>query len=350
MSNVGNKYKVGVFAVVAFLILVFGLVALGSFKYFRKTYEFMTAVSTSVQGLEKGAKVKMKGVPIGSVDKIQLGPEMKVTYIYMKFDPEAFEKIATVKPEYLALVRQKSTDVFVKRLTELVDQGLRCQLVYGDITGTLFVDIAFFDPKEYPVENFVLPPENPPYIPAVPTATIGGIITQVNKVTEGLAQVNIKELADDVKALVQKSNAILDENEFKKIIVQVQEISENLNSLILKANDVLDKKRVDEVMNNMQATFAKINRALDSIERLSEEARSEVKNSRLADTTEKARTLMDSSDAAVKNLNAMKADLARSIEEFNDTLQAAKDLFDSLERNPNSILTGNPEAPVVNPE
>ena len=83
MSNIGNKYKVGVFAIVAFAILILGLISLGTFKYFRTTYSFMTAVSTSVQGLEKGAKVKIKGVTIGSVDKIQLGPEMKVTYIYI---------------------------------------------------------------------------------------------------------------------------------------------------------------------------------------------------------------------------------------------------------------------------
>ena len=112
MSNIGNKYKVGVFAVVAFAILILGLVSLGTLKYFRTTWDFMTVVSASVQGLEKGAKVKIKGVTIGSVEKIQLGPEMKVTYIYMKFDPEAFSKVASLKYNLVGLSSQEMRALF----------------------------------------------------------------------------------------------------------------------------------------------------------------------------------------------------------------------------------------------
>lgn len=350
MSNIGNKYKVGVFAIVAFTILILGLVSLGTFKYFRTTYPFMTVVSASVQGLEKGAKVKIKGVTIGSVVKIQLGPEMKVTYIYMKFDPDAFEKVATVKSSFIGLTHEESISLFEERISELVREGLRCQLGYGDITGSLFVDIADFDEKVYPPGNFELPEEHPPYIPAVPTVTIGSIITEVSKVTQNLAQVNLKEIADDLKLFIQKSNKILDEKEFKKIITQVQSISENMNALVLRVSDVLDKKRLEDITSNIEKTFNKINSTLDSIEKLSEETKSEVKNSKFADTTEKARSLIDSSEATLKNLNSLKADLKTSIDEFNETLRSAKDLFDYLERNPNSVLTGNPEKPVVNPE
>ena len=350
MSNIGNKYKVGVFAIVAFAILILGLISLGTLKYFRTTYDFMTAVSASVQGLEKGAKVKIKGVTIGSVDKIQLGPEMKVTYIYMKFDPETFEKVASAKFKKTDLSPLEYRDLFRKRLAEFVDQGFRCQLGYGDITGTLFVDIAFFDPKQYPPRDFELPAEHPPYIPAVPTVTIGSIITEVSAVTKNLAQVDLKGLSDDLKIFINKSNKILDEAEFKKIFGQVDSISENLNTLIAKANDVLDKKRVEEITDNINTTFKKIDSTLDSIQKLSEQTRSEIKDSKLADTTEKARNLIDTSETTVKNLNSLKADLKSSIDEFNMTLQSAKELFDYLERNPSSVLSGNPEKPVVNPE
>ena len=350
MSNIGNKYKVGVFAVVAFAILILGLVSLGTLKYFRTTWDFMTVVSASVQGLEKGAKVKIKGVTIGSVEKIQLGPEMKVTYIYMKFDPEAFSKVASLKYNLVGLSSQEMRALFGKRMAECVQEGLRCQLGYGDITGTLFIDIAYFDPKQYPPRDFELPAEHPPYIPAVPTVTIGSIITEVSAVTKNLAQVDLKGLSDDLKTFINKSNKILDETEFKKIFGQVDSISENLNALIIKANDVLDKKRVEEITDNINTTFRKIDSTLDSIQKLSEQTKSEIKDSKLADTTEKARNLIDTSEATVKNLNLLKADLKGSIDEFNVTLQSAKELFDYLQRNPGSVLSGNPEKPVVNPE
>jgi paraquat-inducible protein B len=268
----------------------------------------------------------------------------------MKFDPEAFEKVATVQPENIGLSHQKMFVLFSNRIAELVEQGLRCQLQYGDITGTLFVDIAFFDPKENPPLDLALPPGHPPYIPAIPIATIGSIITEVNKITKNLAQINLKEISDSIKLFMQKSNQILDEQDFKKIFRQMESASENLNTLIVRTNEVFDKKRLENIVDNLQTTFKNINSTLVSIEKFSEETRNEIKNSKIADTTEKARNLLESSDTTMKNLNALKADLKNSIEEFNETLRAAKELFDYLERNPNSVLSGSPEKPVVKPE
>ena len=77
MSNKGNKYKVGILVFISFLALILSLLSLGITKYFRKTYAFMTVVNTSVQGLERGAKVKFKGVTVGQVKQIQLDSESK---------------------------------------------------------------------------------------------------------------------------------------------------------------------------------------------------------------------------------------------------------------------------------
>ncbi len=350
MSNIGNKYKVGVLAIVASAILILGLISLGTFKYFKITYPFMTAVSTSVQGLEIGAKVKIKGVTIGSVDKIHLGPEMKVTYIYMKFVPEAFEKVATVKPQIIGLNQEEYVELFKKRISELVDQGLRCQLGYGDITGSMFIDIADFDEKAFPPIVVELPPDHPPYIPAVPTATIGSIISEINMITKNLSQVNMKGLSDDLKLFIEKSNKILDVQEFKGIIAQVQSISENLNALTIKANDVLDKKHVEEITGNIQATFAKINSTLDSIEKLSEETKNEIKNAKIPETSQKARNLIDNSNSAVRNIDLLRNDLRNSIVQLSETLQTTRQLIDYLERNPNSLISGKPDKPVVDAE
>ncbi|HPN85127.1 MAG TPA: MlaD family protein, partial [Victivallales bacterium] len=67
-------------------MFVISLISLGMLKYFRESYEFFTIVESSVQGLEKGAKVKLKGVTIGQVSKIQLASDRSV-HIYMSFDP-----------------------------------------------------------------------------------------------------------------------------------------------------------------------------------------------------------------------------------------------------------------------
>ncbi len=352
MSNIGNKYKVGVLAIVASAILIVGMISLGALKYFRITYEFMTVVTGSVQGLEKGAKVKIKGVTIGSVDKIFLGPDMKVTYIHMKFDPEAFARVATVKPEYAAALDNalEMKGLFKKRLAELVEQGMRCQLQYGDITGTMFIDIAFFDPKEYPPRDFELPPDHPPYLPSIPIVSIGSIITDVQKATQNLAKIDVQKLSDDLNSLLAKANNILDEKEMKETVSRINSISSNLDDLVVRMNEIFDKKRLEDTTHQIQKSLDSFNSTLASIEKLSEETRTQMKDSKIPETAERARMLMENSDATLKSINSLRDDLKRDMEQLYATLQSAKELIDALERTPNSVIYGKPGGPVVEPK
>ncbi len=354
MSNLGNKYKVGVFAVVAFIILIIGLVSLGTFKYFRQTYDFMTVVTASVQGLEKGAKVKIKGVTIGSVAKVQLSPDMGQIYIYMKFDRDAFAKATSRKliqdSELKHMSRQQVLEVFSESMSEHVKNGLRCQLMYGDITGNLFVELAMFDPNKCPPQEFDLPEGHPPYVPSLPTVTIGNIMDEIHRATENIAQMDLKKVSDQMNAFLEKANNILNEQDFRKIVKDVESISSNLDELILRVKDILDKKRLEEMTQNVQRTFDNFNSTLDAIGKLADDTSGELKNTKLAETSEKARNLLDSSNSAVKNLDALRAELKSDMIDLKNTLKSAKDLLDYLERNPSSLISGKPDKPVVEPE
>ncbi|GEM_PF-1513240 len=350
MSNIGNKYKVGVLAMVAFALLMIGLIALGSFKYFRQTYGFMTAVDSSVQGLEKGAKVKIKGVSIGSVTKIQVNPDMKVIYIFMNFDRDAFASATSSKAVMAHLTHKEVLDIFSERVSEHVEKGLRCQLQYGDITGTMFVDLAMFDPKEYPPRDFDLPDDHPPYVPSVPTATIGSIIDEIHKATQNIAKMDLQKISDQLNVFLEKANKFLNDDEIKKIIKDVQSISNNLDQLLVKVNDVMDKKYLEKVSTDLNKAFDNFNQTLASIEKLSEETRNTLKEAKLAETTEKARTLLENSNTMVKNLDDLRKELRLNIEDMEKSLQSAKELFDYLERNPNALISGKPDKPVVDAE
>jgi paraquat-inducible protein B len=63
---------IGAFVVGALVLLVIGVIAFGSGKFFRKSYEFVLYFQGSVNGLNVGAPVKYKGVEIGSVTEILL--------------------------------------------------------------------------------------------------------------------------------------------------------------------------------------------------------------------------------------------------------------------------------------
>ena len=69
----------GAFVVGALALLVIAIIALGSGRLFRKTYEFVLFFQGSVNGLNVGAPVKYKGVEIGSVTDILLQLEKTAT-------------------------------------------------------------------------------------------------------------------------------------------------------------------------------------------------------------------------------------------------------------------------------
>jgi ABC-type transporter Mla subunit MlaD len=307
-----------------------------------------------VQGLEKGAKVKIKGVTIGSVAKVQLSPDMGQIYIYMKFDRDAFAKATSKRviqdSELKHMSRQQVLEVFSENMSEHVKRGLRCQLMYGDITGNLFVELAMFDPDKNPPREFDLPEGHPPYVPSIPTVTIGNIMDEIHRATENIAQMDLKKVSDQLNSFLEKANNILNEKDFRKIIKEVESISSNLDELILRVKDVLDKKRMEEMTQNIQKTFDNFNSTLDAIGKLAQESSSELKDAKLAETSEKARTLLDNSNATVKKLDALRAELKNDMNDLKSTLKSAKDLLDYLERNPSSLISGKPDKPVVEPE
>ncbi len=352
MSNIGNKYKVGVLAIAAFALLVIGLVALGSFRYFKQAYGFMTIVTASVQGLEKGAKVKIKGVTVGSVSKIQLSPDMKQIYIFMKFDSDSFSKAAATPqvPGFKAMPRAEALEIFNEKVSEYVEKGLRCQLQYGDITGSMYVDLAMFDPKDYPPRDFDLPEEHPAYVPSIPSVTIGNIIDEIHHATQNVAKMDLQKISDQLNLFLEKANSLLNDDEIRKIIKDVQSISANLDQLVVRVNDVLDKKRLEEMTDSVQKTFKNFNDTLDAVERLSEDARSELRNAKLAETSDKARTLLDNSNTMVRNIDDLRAELRRSMDDMQESIRSAKELVDYLERNPSSLISGKPDRPVVEPK
>ncbi|TMC94991.1 MAG: MCE family protein, partial [Chloroflexi bacterium] len=63
---------IGAFVVGAVTLAVTAIVTFGSGQFFRHTQRFVLYFSGSLNGLEKGAPVKFRGVPIGSVKEIRL--------------------------------------------------------------------------------------------------------------------------------------------------------------------------------------------------------------------------------------------------------------------------------------
>ena len=267
MSNKGNKYKVGVLVFVSFLALMISLLSLGITKYFRKTYEFMTVVNTSVTGLEKGAKVKFKGVTVGQVKKIQLdvANDNNNIFIIMEFDPKAFAQSSAPTTSNDGMDEFEEGElIFRENLSKNVTKGLRCQLQYLGITGSQYVEISYFDPDKHPVKEIELFPEHPPYLPSVETVSVTNILSEAQEAVTKIAKVDFEKISNQINEFLSSANKLIKNKQTEETINDLREISSNLKNLTNRLNRSLDEKRVAEILDKFNRTIDNINRMVNS--------------------------------------------------------------------------------------
>ncbi|AEB10194.1 MlaD family protein [Desulfobacca acetoxidans] len=139
MAKQANRMMIGVFVVLAVILMAASLVVFGSGKFFKKTVKCVLYFDESVKGLNVGAPVLFQGVQIGSVtsivlqvDPAKLQPQIPVT---IEFEPDRFK----VHAEGGKIPREPR-----KNIAKLIDKGLRAVLTMQSfITGQLMIEIDF---------------------------------------------------------------------------------------------------------------------------------------------------------------------------------------------------------------
>ncbi len=347
MSNTGNKYKVGLLFILSTTLLVFGLFSLGLMQIFREKYEFMTVVESSVQGLDKGSKVKLKGVTVGQVSKIQISEDNNLVYIFMDFDPYAFDK-SSVKNIKIIGTKEASA-LFEKQLKIGVEKGLRCQMQYGGITGDMYIELSFFDPKTLISKDYKLPEDHPPYIPSIPTPSIENVLDNIQKATKKISEVDFIKISKEIEDFLSTARELMNNRNIESTMQEVNEISINLKQISENIKDSVTKKKIDEILDKIDKTFENVNQTVLEIQDLAKNARKEVLDSKFPKTTEDARELMLNSNHEVIKFSELREQLVLSLRKLDQTLQAAEDLFNYIEQNPSSILKGKSGEPVISP-
>ena len=101
MAKQANRMMIGVFVVVAVIIMAASLVIFGSGKFFKKTVKCVMYFDESVKGLSVGAPVLFQGVQIGSVKSIilQVDPtELQLQIpVIIEYEPEKFKVVGEAR-------------------------------------------------------------------------------------------------------------------------------------------------------------------------------------------------------------------------------------------------------------
>lgn len=195
-----NPVSIGSFVIGGIILLVVGLLSFKSLHFFDKPVRFVCYFDESVQGLDIGSRVKLRGVPSGRVVSI------KVEYDWKENKSEV---MVIAELDKNAIVDRSGHPIQVEQgdfLKKLIDQGLRAKVDLIGITGMQFVQLDFLDPKKYKPEC----PNQHPLYPVIPTVRSG-----ISELKENLVVV-----ADHLK-----------EVDFKKMTLRITEAAEAIEDL-----------------------------------------------------------------------------------------------------------------------
>lgn len=195
-----NPVSIGSFVIGGVILLIIGLLSFKSLRFFDKPLRFVCYFDESVQGLDVGSRVKLRGVPAGRVVSI------KVQYDWKE---NRSEVVVIGELEKNAITDRSGNPIKVENaalLRTLVNQGLRAKVDLIGITGMQFVQLDFLDPAKYKPEF----PDSDFSYPVIPTVKSG--VSQLKE--------NLVKIADNVK-----------EVNFKKMTLRITEAAEAIEDL-----------------------------------------------------------------------------------------------------------------------
>lgn len=198
MSKRAKPATIGGFVVGALVLLIAGVLLFGSGRFLTERLKYVIFFPGSVQGLQKGAPVKFRGVTIGSVTDIEpvLDTQTGDVQIQVEIELPKERRLLVVGGEsrLTQLSGRPMMDFFVKQ------RGLRARLVLQSfLTGLLFVDLDFYPETSLKLVDI---PTNYPQIPAIESG-----LARLQKTLETLP---IEQIAAKGVASLDKLNEVLD--------------------------------------------------------------------------------------------------------------------------------------------
>ncbi|HEV8713091.1 MAG TPA: MlaD family protein [Candidatus Binatia bacterium] len=328
MSKQASPTAIGGFVVGAVALVVAGVLIFGSGKFFSHASPAVMYFEGNVQGLQVGAAVKFRGVPIGAVTDIKA----KFDTRELKFRIPVFVKFTQDRIEREGVGAKPQQEI----LNALVEQGLRAQLQPESIvTGQLFVQLDFY-PDAPPKQVTIDPATQLIEIPTIPTAfelVSQTLRTAINKI----AQFPIEQIVANLEEALSNINRVVNAPE-------VLETVRTLNSTLLGVRQLVQRtdKQLEPLTSGIAKTVENVNKLTQSVD-----GQLASLTASLKDTSEAARGALEQTRetmAAVQGFTApsspVQYELAKTLKELSETARSLRMLVDYLERHPNAVVFG----------
>ena len=298
MSAEARYFRVGLFVLIGIVLIAAGTVILGGQNLFKEPILLETVVDESVQGLEVGSPVKLRGVQLGTVSEIAF-----VRDYYPLESAEALlehgEKIVVLMEVMEPVETGISSEERRENVKQLIGRGLRLRLASSGVTGTVFVQGDFLSPTRHPPMEIPWTPENL-YIPSAPS-TMATITSAAERIFERLENLDLEPVVRDLDAL----------------LISLRERADSLDVPALQREITATLREVRGLARNVNGRVEPLATGVEG-------------------------TLDDAREALsiVAEDSPVRYDLARTLEELAAAARSIRILADYLQQHPEALVSG----------
>lgn len=322
-----NSFRIGAFIVGAILLVFLALLFFSGGDLFSQKERVVMYFEGSVQGLQVGAPIKLKGVILGEITDIQINFDSNTQDNGNKNN--SAKNIVTAVTGDLALKRisRKGNEVSLEFFEEAIANGLRAQLNFQSfLTGLLYVELDFFPDTPATLYGFK---KNYLELPTVATG--------FEELTKNLQEINLKSLVKNLDQLTLRLSNI----------VKSGVIEETLGSVRLAADSFTETSQtmgqdVSQLSKNLSDTSRTLNTLLASLNKQTPAVADELRASML----QLQRSLVEL-DKASNSVHQSFSEDAPLVNQLNDTLkeisrsaEAFRTLSETIDQQPEALLRG----------
>jgi paraquat-inducible protein B len=305
----------GLFTLVVVASVVATAIVLGARSMNERSLRFHTYFDESVQGLEIGAPVKLRGVPVGTVAGIGLAPDKRhvdVTYVLRVSDLMR-----------LGLVDRPDSE-FVP------SPDLRAQIGTQGITGVKLIDLDFAGARdrEPPALGFEAASQT---IPAAPSL--------FKRLEDSLADAvaGLPVLIDSTVVVMRHIDGLIRQFRERDVGGRVARVLDDAGVAMVELRTVLrhiDKAKVPEAV---ALALEDMHRALVRVAAILERVDGD------SGLVEKAKRATDAVGDLGRGATDSPAELNRALRSVTEAADSLRDLTESIDRDPDMLLKGRTE-------
>ena len=343
MEDKQHYWRLGLFVIVTVAALFTVLFILGGRSLFQPSFTVETYFDEPVSGLEVGAPVKFRGVPVGQVSPIETAA------------PLYQENVPFLERKPYVVVRAKITgpraERWKKDLAQLVKRGLRVQTQMAGITGQQYLELDFLDADKHPPLAFDWTPAVP-YVPSAPSLT-DQIIANVQNFLASLDKADVEQLGQNLNALVVSLNEKVDKTPIDELVREATGVLKNANAAINRLDRVIAASPIDQTVRNLESASGRLDKLLATpgFQQTADDAAVFAGRLRKIAESGELERMVKSLDQTVRRADAMlgnnQYDVRATIQDLRATAANLRTLSEIAKNYPAGVLIGGPPKKVT---